>query len=318
MKRIQSHPGTLVLRHQEATQEIIKRLAPLGSRARLLCFGSSWGAEVLPFALALPQATIVAAEIEQKALDDCAAIFANFGNVHVIKSSWEAIRGFGPFDAINCNAVFCKYPLSRDVEDISSKFSFGEFEDMAGRLVEHLKDDGIVSLYNSNYSLLDSDLGAGFKPFYFGASSSYKLMDNFVGQFDRHGRKCIHIQSGGAVFAIDVTERLNTDNREIRKSVAKLVNEGVFVKNPSPETAAIVAKHEKAFYLAKPDFEDAVCMDHNALYRVMKPHSQGYKLIPMMRYMTSAPLDEVTGIARFQSSIWWGDQVLGLPVTTTQ
>src|SRR5262245_50376825 len=124
MKPIQNHPGSLILRHTEATAYVVDQLRGRAEPPRILCFGCSWGAEIIGFALALPHARIVGVDVDAKALRHASDIFAASDNVEIHPSNWDTIERFGPYDAITCNAVLCRYPASNKTNDISSVFPF--------------------------------------------------------------------------------------------------------------------------------------------------------------------------------------------------
>ena len=142
------------------------------------------------------------------------------------------------------------------------------------------------------------------------------LMDNFVGHFEKDGNKRTHAHSSGAAFAIEVTNRLEISDRSVRKSVSKLLNEGLFVKNPSPATAATLTRNEQLFDMDSSNLDGAIRIDHNAVCLVKGPHSPEFTLIPMIRYMMNAPTVDPTSPPSFQYSWWWEDQIIAPPVTT--
>jgi hypothetical protein len=309
MKRIQSHPGTLVLRHTAATQTVIDTLAPLGRDARLLCFGSSWGAEVVPFALALPDATIVAAEIDPVALGHANALFADFANVTVLDSVWDDIAAQGPYTAICCNAVLCKYPAARDLDDLSGTFAFSEFEDTLGHLDAHLRPGGMMMIYNTNYSPRDSSIFDTYVPHYLPPSPSYFLMDNFVCQFDRAGHKLVHATVTGPVFALELSGRLgDTVTQADRTALIRRLNEGLFVKAPSPAQATRLQDAAARFDTPLQAFGTTAMIDLNKVYNVKKTHKDGYRLLPIVRRVGLKPQQ-----AGFDFSLWWDDQLIAVP-----
>lgn len=313
MKRIQSHPGTLLFRHAQATQEIISRLAPLGPDARLLCFGSSWGAEVLPYALALPEAMIIAAEIDPEALAKCRALFDGYSNVEVVESNWKSLARSAPYHAINCNAVLCKYPAAAKMRNISDIFPFFEFEDIIGKLSEILGDDGVLSLYNANYSLLDSSLSDTYLPFYM-KPSVFSLLDNFVSNFDRQGEKVVHVQMGNPSFSLHVSKDFDTTEKKIRKNIAKLINQGVFVKNPSSQTEKVLQQQAEIFDMQFTDIDAKARLNLNDLYEVKEIEDTHFKAVPIIRDVQIHSEKSSTGKLKFISLLWWDNQLMSLPI----
>lgn len=315
MRRIQSHPGTLTLRHTKATELVIQQLLPLGRDARMLVFGCSWGAEIIPFATSLPQAEILGVEIETRALDDAAALYENYPNVRIEKSDWATIEAHGPYDAVLCNAVLCRYPTARDVTDLSASFPFSEFEDIAGRLDAQLKPGGSLMIYNANYSPTDCAFADKYDAVALPPSMSYFPLDNFVSNFARDGQKIISIDASGPSYFVDVEDAFF----EQRQFVAQRLNEGYFVKkHPSdPHASAIAALINNGVYQAnRDDFSDAVVAPLLQVYRSKGPTHENFKRVPLeqlVRRLQANTPGNPNDTDCYEFSYWWDDQIVSLP-----
>lgn len=225
MKRIQAHPGSLIFRHRAASRRVIELLARRPG-SRVLSFGCSWGAEIVPLALSLPESDIVAVDIDDIVLEQAERIFADSPNVEVLRSDWTEIGARGPYDAIVANAVLCRYPEATKVDDLTPIFSFSEFSDILGRLLEMLADDGLLMCYNSSYSPRDTEAGQDLQQVFLPPSSSYLPFDNFTSCFDRTGGKIIAHHVAPPALHVDVAERVLDD----RAQVIRRLNEGLFAK----------------------------------------------------------------------------------------
>lgn len=311
MKRIQTNTSTKLLRHREATVEIIRHLSQLGDAARLLCFGSSWGAEVMPFAAALPKAQIIAAEINPVALSQCRKIFDRCANVTVIDSDWDAIAAHGPYHAITANSVLCRHPASVAEYNIAALFSFAEFEDTFGRLDALLAQDGRLAVHNANYRLGDSTIGQSYLPHYLRAVE--KMRENFVCIFNVASDKLVHTIVSNGNVQMHVNRSLDTESPDTRKTIAKLVNQTLFIKSPSRDSADRAAAAEAIFDKTPSEFDMTISFDVNLLTGVTPLDDDRFERVNMRGAMQADPDRSTPDRARFLMTTWWGDQIMDLP-----
>lgn len=309
MKRVQSHPGTLAFRHTAATELVIDRLR--GQDApRVLSFGCSWGAEIVPLALGLPNATIIGAELEDKALASAALLYAHSQNVQIIKSNWDDLAKHAPYDAIFCNAVLCKYPLSKTTDDLSKDYPIEEFSEVLSKLDALLKPGGFLMAYNTNYSISDTAIAVRYTSLPLPPSMSYFGLDNFVCHFAPGGRKIIHIDANGPSFFVDVAD----DYQQDRRFVATRLNEGLFIKS-RVESVRIMADRQLAHFDSKrSDFNGGIAIDLENVYRSSRAHADHFRRIPMEQLIRRS--EDLSGKSCYEVTWWWGDQLLTVPRKT--
>ncbi len=313
MKRIQTSASTKLFRHRAATIEVIEHLRALGSEARLLCFGSSWGAEVAPFALALPDATIVAAEIDPTALEKCRAIYGDFKNVVPIESSWQSLGDFGGFHAINANAVLCKFPAAANTFDLEPQFSFAQFEDTLGRLNGLLGDDGRLVMHNANYLMEDAEFSEGFRPLFL-EPTNMSPPDNFVGFFSRKCQKIIHIASHNEAPTVEVSREFAPDCLMTRRWVAKQINQGLFIKQPSSLNAERCMASEAVFDTKPTDYQTDLRFELTKLVGKQEAHDHRFYKVPLVRCPQVSEDRSHPSKLRLSTTLWWGDQLMAHPM----
>lgn len=312
MKRIQSHPGTLTLRHTTATEMVVRQLRPLGRDARLLVFGCSWGAEIVPFAASLREARILGVEIEERAINDAQALLAGHANVSIEMSNWQTIAAHAPYDAILCNAVLCRYPNSKTATDLNGLFPFEEFANMASQLDAHLKPGGILTVYNANYSVTDCEFASDYVPVPLPPSMSYFPFDNFVSQFSKDGRKIIHVEANGPSYFVDVPE----DLRDKTRFVAERLNEGLFIKSPSERAGLKSLEMMSVFASRRTDFASGIAIPLERVYRSTGAAHPGYCRVPMeqiVRRLQAGEPGNPMPVDCYEFTYWWGEQLLSVP-----
>ncbi len=188
MEHLQRHTHTESFRYQAEARATLRALS-VHESPTILVFGCSIGDEVLPFATALPDAKILAVDINAEALAAASVLLEPFANVTVAHSKWEQVAEFGPFDAILANSVFCRHPegLAAKVLD---ELPFAQWDGLVGQLVENLAPGGVFQVVNSNYRI--------------SLASAASLLDalplpavqhsGFVPRFAASGHKVVHIE----------------------------------------------------------------------------------------------------------------------------
>jgi hypothetical protein len=159
--------------------------ADLGaSRLKILSFGCSDGSEILSLRSYFPEALIFGCDVNEGALRSASeALFMD--EALLFRSSPEEILRHGPFDVVFAMSVLCRFPdsMKHDLVDLTPVYSHESFRRGVQLLSETLRDDGILCLYNTNYSFSQLDLAKGFRV----VSSPLIASNGFVDHFDENG-----------------------------------------------------------------------------------------------------------------------------------
>ncbi|EGF93582.1 methyltransferase domain protein [Asticcacaulis biprosthecium C19] len=167
------------VQHQQNTHTQLGRNAEmmrlaanhLGAEAplRALSFGCSDGSECLDFAKVFPNATVVGADVDAKALATARAL--NHPRIQVVLSTPANIAPLGPFDVIFAMNVLCIYPQTDGLPDIAQAYPFDKFDEEIQRLDSYLKPGGVLGIFNAQYYFDDTRPAAKYKPL---VTGSYK------------------------------------------------------------------------------------------------------------------------------------------------
>ncbi len=76
--------------------------------------------------------------------------------VKIIESTSENLEKEGLFNVVIAMSVLCLWPQTKDLMDISKLYPFEKFDSLVDKLVSMLQPEGILCIYNSNYSVNDS------------------------------------------------------------------------------------------------------------------------------------------------------------------
>ncbi|EGF93757.1 methyltransferase domain protein [Asticcacaulis biprosthecium C19] len=129
---------------------------------KILSFGCSTGEECLDIQKEFPNAQVFGTDIKQSALkqamDKCPA------SMTIFPSNEAAIAQHGPYDAITAMSVFCKWPTTSELANISELYPFSTFEAGLVNLVRNLKIGGILLLQNAQYMVEDTRLAGHLHP----------------------------------------------------------------------------------------------------------------------------------------------------------
>ncbi|EGF93758.1 hypothetical protein ABI_22000 [Asticcacaulis biprosthecium C19] len=79
-------------------------------------------------------------------------------------STQNAIRDHGPYDAITAMSVFCLWPATSGLENITEVYPFSTFESGLLGLFQHLKPGGVLLLQNAQYMVEDTTLADKLEP----------------------------------------------------------------------------------------------------------------------------------------------------------
>ena len=149
---------------------------------RVLSFGCSTGEEPLTFrAKYFKNAEIYGVDISSKALYLARLnSIKSKANVKFCKPS--EMHELGEFDAIFAMSVLCRWPDTKDQDEINEIFSFRDFESGLSEVVHHVKVGGYLIIYNSNYRFEDSVFFADFQKVDFDSPTQFVTMFNKGGQ----------------------------------------------------------------------------------------------------------------------------------------
>lgn len=124
---------------------------------RLLSFGCSDGFELHDLASNhFHHGYIIGCDVDLEALRIARKHNRYPSRVSVIKSEPETVRAYAPFDAVVAMSVLCRWPDTRDKDDINHLYSFEKFSGTVEYLVSLLRPGGILCIYNANYSIIDT------------------------------------------------------------------------------------------------------------------------------------------------------------------
>jgi SAM-dependent methyltransferase len=102
--------------------------------------------------------------------------------VEIIESTPARLQERAPFDAIVAMAVLCRWPDTRELDDIGGLYPFEKFAESIAELVSLLRPGGVLCVYNANYSVLDTASASGLEvvalPELLPRTQPVKLFDN--------------------------------------------------------------------------------------------------------------------------------------------
>ena len=166
-------------------------------RLKILSFGCSNGSEISSLRSYFPEALIFGCDVNEGALRAASeALFMD--EAFLFRSSPEEILRHGPFDVIFAMSVLCRFPdsMKHDLVDLTPVYSHENFRRGVRLLAESLRDDGILCLYNTNYSFSQLDVARGFRVI----SSPLIAGNGFVDQFDEKGGRVTWCEKNGPYF----------------------------------------------------------------------------------------------------------------------
>ena len=125
---------------------------------KILSFGCSTGEEVITLRRYFPNAVIVGAEINRRALAKCRELPID-EKISFIYSANRTIRRLGPFDAIFCMAVLQRDPhriIEENITDLTEIYPFSKFEQQVAELDRYLRKDGLFIIHFTPYLFDDT------------------------------------------------------------------------------------------------------------------------------------------------------------------
>lgn len=173
-----------------AAKKFLSEKALDSSGVRILSFGCSTGEELISlhdFVVLLPNhqqivGVEVSPEARLKAIENC----ARYKNISVLSSEqFEAETG--KYSVIFCMAVFCLFPLTKELKSMPPEFEFTflDFERDITNIVDRLETGGLLIIKDANYCFEHTDIFA--KKF---RVHSPDLQDKWmVPKFDQDGNR---------------------------------------------------------------------------------------------------------------------------------
>jgi hypothetical protein len=164
---------------------------PTRGRRTILSYGCSTGEEAATLAdKYFPDDVVVGLDVYEPALVVARERHPN-DRIIYDDSTPETLAKYGPFDCILAMSVLCRWPATFELEDCSKVYSFGEFEAAIEALDRELKPSGILTVYNSNFSFLDTPMAERYEVL----SGPGIWKNGFVHRFDRQHRRVRTITS---------------------------------------------------------------------------------------------------------------------------
>lgn len=157
----------------------------------ILSYGCSTGEEAVTLAdKYFPDDIVIGLDVSEPALVVARERHPN-GRIIYDDSTPETLAKYGPFDCIFAMSVLCRWPATFELEDCSRVYTFKEFETAVETLDRHLKPRGVFTLYNSNFSFLDTVVAERYEVL--AGAGIWK--NGFVHRFDRDHRRVRTITS---------------------------------------------------------------------------------------------------------------------------
>ncbi|MGB9153377.1 MAG: hypothetical protein WCD70_09865 [Alphaproteobacteria bacterium] len=98
-------------------------------------------------------------------------------------STAENIIEHAPYDAIFAMSVLCRWPVTRELKDISEIYPFNKFESIVEFLDTALSMNGLLIIANANFDFLDTKVAERYSVVEVNIESS-----GFVYQFDKNNQ----------------------------------------------------------------------------------------------------------------------------------
>lgn len=131
---------------------------------KILSFGCSDGYETQDLAAKyFHHAQIVGCDIDDEALRIARLHNRNPSRVSFVRSEREVLRQLAPYDAIMAMAVLCRWPDTREMNDIGELYPFHKFAESIEFLSSLLRPGGVLCVYNANYRVTDTRIVADFE-----------------------------------------------------------------------------------------------------------------------------------------------------------
>jgi len=125
------------------------------AKPRVLSYGSSTGEEAHSLATSyLPDAEILGVDVSPAVVEQARAKYGSNPRIRFEISNEANLRAEAPFSVIFAMSVLCRWPESRNLDDIAEIFPFAACERQVDLLDGLLQPGGVLVIYNSSYSFL--------------------------------------------------------------------------------------------------------------------------------------------------------------------
>lgn len=129
---------------------------------RILSFGCSTGEEAFTLSTRyFAGSTIVGSDINAAVIAQARETYAGHPNLHFALADDRPLAPQS-FDVIFAMNVLCRWPKTRDMDDISQLYPFEAFEEHVAHLDSLLKPGGVLVIHNANYSFLSTQTARGY------------------------------------------------------------------------------------------------------------------------------------------------------------
>lgn len=158
----QKVPATLPGRHLSLIRDLRHSLSTRHTSrpARILSFGCSTGFECLDLAAEMPEAEIFGCDVNDavraEATERCR------GKATILESRHSVLQALAPFDAVLALNVFCRYPQTAGLENVSTIYPFTLFDEGVRTLDELVASGGFIVVYNAQYFFEDSSVASRY------------------------------------------------------------------------------------------------------------------------------------------------------------
>ncbi len=119
-------------------------------------------------------------DINRKVLDIAKSRLTSVSSIEYYLSTDQNIRTAGPYSMIFAMSVFCRWPDSRELENISALYSFETFGSGLILLDDTLRVGGFLVIANSNFDFLDISFASRYE-----AASVDVMTSGYVKRFNR-------------------------------------------------------------------------------------------------------------------------------------
>lgn len=168
------------------------------AKLKVLSFGCSTGSEISTLRSYFPDAILYGCDVNADALKQASDNLL-MDEAILFESSPENLRRYGPFDVIFAMSVLCRFPDSMDpkLHNLKSIYSFANFQSAVCVLTDNIREQGLLCLYNTNYSFTDLRVAGEFRV----VKSAMVASNGFVDRFNAEGERVTWCEKIGPYYA---------------------------------------------------------------------------------------------------------------------
>lgn len=131
------------------------------TQTRILSYGCSTGEECLTLKEYFPNSKIIGVDINKSNLRFAQSKIDD-PDIQFLMSSEENIKAAGPYQAIFCLSVLCRWEDTKFLQNCEKIYPFSKYEATTSFLASQIQKDGLLIIYNSNFRFEDT---RGFNEF---------------------------------------------------------------------------------------------------------------------------------------------------------